>query len=63
MGLKTYALSATYGTPFFTLLPMRVLTYIGIGALEAYLCAMLVRVGAIRREFSVDERKKRGKKK
>ena len=55
MGLKTYALSATYGTPFFTLLPMRVLTYLAIGALEAYLCATLIRVGAIRREFGLRE--------
>ena len=53
MGLKTFALSATYGTPFLTLLPLRVLTYLGIGALEAYLCSVLVRVGEIRRAFGL----------
>lgn len=63
MGLKTYALSATYGTPFFTLLPWRVITYLGVGALEAYLCAMLIRVGAIRREFGVDAAKMKRRRK
>ena len=63
MGLKTYALSATYGTPFFTLLPWRVLTYLGVGALEAYLCATLVRVGTVRREFGLPETGKRGERK
>ena len=55
MGLKTYALSVTYGTPFFTLLGLRVLTYLGVGALEAYLCATLICVGTIRREFGLPE--------
>ena len=62
MGLKTYALSATYGTPFFSLLPWRVLTYLAVGALEAYLCATLLRVGTIRREFGLPEKGQRSRR-
>ena len=63
MGIKTLALSAAYGTPFLSLLPWRVLTYLFVGALEAYLCATLVRVGAIRREFGLPPtERKRGER-
>lgn len=55
MGIKTLALSAAYGMPFLSLLAWRVLTYLAVGALEAYLCATLLRVGAIRREFGLPE--------
>ena len=56
MFFKTYALCAWYGQPFLARFPWRVLTYVIIGAIEAYLCATLLRVGAIRREFGLPER-------
>ena len=55
--LKTYALSATYGTPFPTLVGWRALNYIPIAAIEAYLCALLVRTDVVRREFGAVSKK------
>lgn len=64
MGLKTAALHLSYGSPFWPLLWSRVGLYAAIGALEAYICAMLVRNSAVRREFALPDanpaRKKKG---
>lgn len=55
MCLKTAALHLSYGSPFWPLLGSRVLLYLAIGAAEAYICAMLVRNSAVRREFSLPD--------
>lgn len=55
MGIKTAALHFSYGSPFLPLLGSRVLLYLGIGAAEAYICALLVRNSAVRREFSLPD--------
>lgn len=63
MGIKTVALHLSYGSPFWPLFWSRVGLYAGIGALEAYICAMLVRNSAVRRGFGLPNAPAAGKRK
>ncbi len=55
MGIKTLVLHLYYGSPFWALLGVRVLTYLFVGAAEAYLCILLLRNPVIRKEFGLPE--------
>ncbi len=51
MIIKTVALHIYYSTPYGALLLQRVPTYIVIGLLEPYLCSLLMRNKAIKKEI------------
>lgn len=53
IGIKTVALHIAYTTPFAALFATRIPSYIIVGAAEAYICALLMKSSAIRKEFSL----------
>lgn len=59
MLIKTVALHIVYGNPYSFLLATRVPTYAVVGALEAYICAVLMQNKVIKNELYYTFRKKK----
>ena len=61
VGIKTLILHFTYGMPLPALLGWRALTYLIIIPLETYLCVLLSRNQAIRKQFGLSDGSSGGK--
>lgn len=53
LGVKTVALHLWYATPYAALFASRGAVYAITAALEAYLCALILKSGAVRKEFRI----------
>lgn len=61
MIVKTAALHIYYSTPYPALLLQRIPTYIVIGLLESYICALLIKQKVIKKEISLTNSKEKNK--